>query len=173
MTARPWLPVPLLAGLFLLACTPESYLGTTGGGEVDNAGGGPPLKPATFTASVNPTPPPGYSILDEAPYQWQAYVYFDGAWVAVGHPRLTDAPSVRLVIDCNDPGIHDACTVHRSALIQVTVTRVSPGPALLCGYKSGFQFLDDFLLSTPIGPLSLAPVASSSQDPANQGTCFP
>lgn len=87
-------------------------------------------------------------------------------------PQATDTPSTPVVTDCNDLGIQDACTVDRSAMIQVTITDVSPGPALLCGHKSGFQFCDDGFLNTPLGTLSVAPVATSSQDPANQGICF-
>ncbi|MEZ4413983.1 MAG: hypothetical protein R2910_13420 [Gemmatimonadales bacterium] len=173
MIGRSWLHRALLSAVFLLACSQDSPVGSSEGGGSGNGGGNPTLNPATFKASVNPTIPPGYSIFGEMPYQWQAYFYADGAWVAVGHPQLTEDPSTLLVIDCNDPAIQDACTIHRSAMIQVTIRNVSPGPALLCGYKSGFRFYDDFLLSTPVGTLSVAPVASSSQDPMNQGTCFP
>lgn len=144
-----------------------------GGNGGDGGGGGSTLKPATYNASVNPTPPPGYTILGEAPYRWQAYLYDDGAWVAVGAPRATDTPSTPVVVDCNAPVVGDACTLHGSAMIQVTITEVSPGPALLCAYKSGFQFRDDFFLNTPLGTLSVAPAATSGQDPANQGICFP
>jgi len=172
MVRRSWIGVAALVGV-LLGCAGDPPLGTNVGGGGGEGGGDPTLNPARFTATVNPTPPPGYRILDEAPYQWQAYFYDDGAWVAAGRPQVTDAPRTVLVIDCNDPGIRDACLEHRSAMIQVTVTRVSPGPALLCAYKVGFQFLDDFLLNTPVGTLSLAPAASSGLDPANRGTCFP
>lgn len=163
----------VLAASLLLACAAGSPVADSGGN--GNGGGDPAplLKPATFTASVNPTAPAGYSIAGETPYQWQAYVYYAGAWVAVGGRQSTAAPSATLVIDCNDPVLQDGCTLHRSAMIQLTVSSAVPGPVLLCAYKSGFQFRDDFLLSTPLGNLNLAPVASSSNDPRNEGTCFP
>lgn len=173
MNGRPWIYGSLLAGILLFACSQDSPVGSSDGGGSGGGGGGSTLAPATYNASVNPTLPPGYSILGEAPYRWQPYFFDNGAWVAVGHPQVTDSPSTLIVIDCNDPGIQDACTVHRSAMIQLTITAVSPGPALLCAYKSGFQFRDDFFLNTPLGAMSVAPVASSSQNPANQGICFP
>jgi hypothetical protein len=165
----------LLAGCSLLACAQDSPVGSSDGdGSGDGGGGaGSTLEPATYNASVNPTPPPGYSILGEAPYRWQAYLYDNGTWVPVGHPQVTDSSATLVVIDCNGARTRDACTEHGSAMIQVTVTAVSPGPTLLCTYKSGFQFRDDFFLNTPLGNMSIAPVASSSQDPSNQGTCFP
>jgi hypothetical protein len=126
-----------------------------------------------LNASVNPAPPAGYCIFGSQPYQWQAYVYYNNAWVAVGSPQTSDGPSTLLEVDCNDVAMHDGCTLHRSALIQVSITKVEPGPALLCAYKSGFDWYDDFVLNTPLGTLSLAPVASSTQDPANAGFCFP
>lgn len=173
MIGGSWLNRMLLASVLLLACSQDTPVGTRDG---DGSGIGdedPPLAPATFNASVNPTVPPGYSIVGEVPYQWQAYFYFDGAWVAAGQPQSTEGPAALLVIDCNDLDIQEACTVHRSAMIQLTIREVSPGPALLCAYKSGFQFRDDFLLNTPVGTMSLAPVASSSQDSLNQGICYP
>jgi len=162
-----------LAGAFLLACASELPVGHTGGSGGDTGDPDPALQPATFTASVNPTPPPGYTISGDAPYRWQAYFYFEGAWVPAGPSRVTIDPAAVLVIDCNDPDLLDSCTVHRSAMITVTVAQVAPGPALLCGYKSGFRLRDDFLLSTPIGTMSLAPATSSGQDPLNQGICYP
>ncbi len=177
MIGRPWLYGSLLAGILLLACSHDSLVGTDGGGGSGGGGGGggggSTLKPATFNASVNPIVPPGYSILGDAPYRWQAFVRYNGVWVAVGVPQVTESPSALLVIDCNDPGIQNACTLHRSAMIQVTIAEVSPGPALLCSYKSGFQFRDDFFLNTPLGHVDLAPAAVSSLDPANEGICFP
>jgi hypothetical protein len=175
VTGRFRLHHALLAGALLLACSQDTPVETRGGdgGENGTGGANPTLNPATFKASVNPAPPPGYSIVGEVPYAWQAYVYLDSAWVAVGRPWLTEGPAATLVIDCNDPAIQEACTIHRSAMIQVTIRTVSPGPALLCAYKSGFRFYDDFLLNTPVGTLSLAPVAASSQDSLNQGICYP
>jgi hypothetical protein len=178
MNRRPWTPIALTAGMLLLACAGESPLGAgdgggSGGGGGGGGGGGPTLQPATYSASVNPTPPAGYTIPTEAPYRWQAYLYDNGAWVAVGRAQVTSDPSALMVIDCNDPVMGDACTAHRSAMIQVTIDATSPSPALLCSYKSGFQFRDDFFLNTPLGRMSVAPVATSSQDPGNQGVCFP
>jgi len=173
VTRRSWRHASLLVGGFLLACAHDSLVSTSGGNGTDGGGQPPALKPATFSASVNPTLPAGYSLSGETPYRWQAYLYYDGAWVALANPQATSEPTTVLMIDCNDPAIHDACTLHLSAMIQVTITNVEPGPTLLCGYKSGFQFRDDFLLNTPVGNLSVAPAASSSQDPLNQGSCFP
>jgi hypothetical protein len=175
MLRRYWLHHALFASTLLLACSQDTPVETRGGdgGEGGTGGANPTLSPATFKASVNPGSPPGYSIEGEVPYAWQAYVYLDSAWVAVGRPWSTEGPAATLVIDCNDPAIQDACTIHRSAMIQVTIRNVSPGPALLCAYKSGFRFYDDFLLNTPVGILSLAPVAASSQAPQNQGICYP
>ena len=166
---------PVAAGLLLLACSNHDFVasGGGGGGSGGGGGGGSTLEPMEFDASVNPTAPAGYSISDEQSYEWQAYIRYSNAWVAVGSPQSSGGLSAHLVIDCNDPGMHDACTLHRSGVIQVTVTQVSPGPARLCAYKSGFQWHDGLLLSTPLGTLSLAPVASSSQDPANLGVCYP
>ena len=168
MVWRSWLAGPLSAGFLLLACSNGDPVGSGGG---RGGGGGPTLEPAEFNASVNPTPPAGYSISEE-PYVWQAYIRYGDAWVAVGGPQASLGPSARLVIDCNDPGMHDACTLHRSGLIQVAVTQVSPGSVRLCAYKSGFQWYDGLLLNTPLGSLGLAPAASSSQDPANAGICY-
>ena len=174
MVWRSWLRGPLSAGIPLLACSNDDSVGSGGGGGGGGGDGGDPtLEPAEFNASVNSTPPAGYSISDQQPYEWRAYIRYDDAWVPVGRPQSSGGPSAYLVIDCNDPGMHDACTVHRPGLIQVAVTQVSPGSARLCAYKSGFQWYDGLLLNTPLGSLSVAPVASSSQDPANAGICYP
>lgn len=173
MSRRFRLSRAMLLGILLLSCSPETPLGSVDDGGTGTGSGNPTLHPATFRASVNPDPPPGFQILGEAPFQWQAFFYHEGAWVAAGPPRFTETPATRLVINCNDPALLDACTLHRQAMIQVTVRDVSPGPTLLCAYKSGFAYYDDFLLSTPVGTLSVAPAATTGQDPANQGTCFP
>ncbi|HXW96857.1 MAG TPA: hypothetical protein VEI47_04665 [Gemmatimonadales bacterium] len=161
-------------GILLLACAGTDSLGNGGGGGSGGGGESPTLAPMEFDASVNATPPAGYTIAsDEQPYSWQAYVRYGDAWIAEGSPQHSAAPAAHLVIDCNDPAMHDACTLHLPGLIQVTVTDVSPSPARLCAYKSGFLWRADLLLNTPAGSLVLAPVASSSQDPANQGACYP
>jgi hypothetical protein len=175
MNRRSWTSVALLAAVLLPGCAGESAVDTGGGSGSGGGGGagGSTLQPATYNASVNPALPPGYAIPDEMPYRWQAYLYDSGRWIPVGPPKATDGPAALMVINCNDPVMQDACRRHGSAMIQVTIDAVSPGPALLCSYKSGFQFRDDFYLNTPLGPISVAPVASSSQDPMNQGVCFP
>lgn len=166
---RSWLCGPLSAGLLLLACSNTTSSAVGGGG----GGGGSTLQPMQFNASVNPTLPPGYSMSDDQSYQWQAYIRYGNAWVAAGGPHTSVGLTTHLVIDCNDPGMHDACTLHLPGLIQVAVTQVSPGPARLCAYKSGFQWYDGLLLNTPVGSLGLAPVTSSSEDPGNVGVCYP
>jgi hypothetical protein len=171
MRWRSWLCGPLPAALLLLACSSGDFVANEGGN--GGGGGGSTLEPMEFNASVNPAAPAGYSIYGEQAYEWQAYIRYSDAWVAAGAPQTSAGLPVHLVIDCNDPGMHDACTLHLSGLIQVTVTQVSPGPARLCAYKSGFLWHDGLLLNTPVGSLSLAPVASSSQDPANRGICYP
>ncbi len=175
MAWRSCLSGPLSAGFLLLACSNNDSFGSGGAGGGGGGGGGgvPALEPAEFVASVNPTTPPGYSISAELPYRWQAYIRYGDAWVPVGSPQATSDVSADLVIDCNDPDLHDACTLHLSGLIQVAVTQVSPGPARLCAYKSGFLWHDGRLLYTPVGSLGVAPVASSSQDPGNAGICYP
>ncbi len=174
MVRRSWLRGPLPAAFLLLACSNTDSLGSGGGnGGGGGGGGGQALEPAKFNASVNPTSPAGYSIAGEQPYEWQAYIRYSDTWVAVGSPQISAGPAAYLAIDCNDPGMHDACTLHLSGLIQVAVTQVSPDPARLCAYKSGFQWHDGLLLNTPLGSLGVAPVASSSQDPANAGICYP
>ncbi|HTS89398.1 MAG TPA: hypothetical protein VMG41_12975 [Gemmatimonadales bacterium] len=174
MTWRSSLCGPLSLGVLLLACATNDSLGSWGGSAGGGGGGArPALEPMEFNASVNTTLPAGYSISDEQPYQWQAYIRYGDAWVPVGSSQTSDGPAADLVIDCNASQMHSACTLHLSGMIQVTVTRVSPGPARLCAYKSGFLWHDDLLLNTPLGDMSLAPVASSSQDPANEGICYP
>jgi hypothetical protein len=69
--------------------------------------------------------------------------------------------------------MHGACTQHLPGLIEVSVTQVTPGPARLCAYKSGFLWHDGRLLFTPLGSLEVAPVASSILDPGNAGICYP
>ncbi len=175
MVWRFWLSGSLCAACLLLACSNSYPMGSGGGGGGGSggSGGGPTPAPAEFNASVSPTLPAGYAISGAQPYEWQAFIRYNAAWVAVGSPHTSRGPAAYLVIDCNDPGIHDACTVHLPGLIQVTVTQVTPSPARLCAYKSGFRWLGGLLLNTPVGTLSLAPVASSSQDPANAGICYP
>jgi hypothetical protein len=157
--------------LFVACTTPSDHSGSPGGGG-GGGGGGSTLEPATYNASVNSTLPPGYSIYGIQPYQWQAYVYING-WVPADGPKYSMGPSAVLNVDCNGPVMTDACTSHLPGMIQVAVITVLPGPTRLCAYKSGFRLADGLLLNTPLGNLAVAPVASSSQDPANAGVCYP
>lgn len=143
------------------------------GGSGDGGGGvGPPLEPAEFNASVNPGPPPGYTIASEQSYRWQAYIRYADAWVPAGSSQATTGLTADLVIDCNAPAMHHACTLHLPGLILLSVTQVTPS-ARLCAYKGGFLWHDGRLLNTPVGTLEVAPAASSSLDPANAGICYP
>ncbi len=152
-------------------------IGCAGKGTTDPAGpggGGPPLplEPAEFNASVNPTPPAGYTIANEQSYRWQAYIRYADAWVPVGNSMATADVSADLVIDCNAAEMHNACTLHLPGLILLSVTQVTPS-ARLCAFKSGFLWHDGRLLYTPVGSLEVAPVATSSLDPGNAGICYP
>lgn len=174
MVWRDWLCGSLSTGFLLLACSNSDPIGSGGGGGGGGGDdGGRTLEPAEFNAYVEPALPAGYSISDETIYEWQAYIRYSDAWVAAGSPQTSGGPSVHLVIDCNDPGMHDACTLHRSGFVQVAVTWVLPGPVRLCAYKSGFLWRDGVLWNIPLGSLRVAPVVSSSQDPANAGICYP
>jgi hypothetical protein len=172
MVSRFRLAGALSAALLLLACASGGPADSVGSGD-GGGSGGPPLEPMEFNASVNPTAPAGYTIAGEQSYRWQAYVRYNDAWLAVGTPEATTDVSADLVIDCNDPALHGACTKHLPGLVQVAVTQVSPGPARLCAYKSGFLWHDGLLINTPVGSLEVAPVASSSLDPGNAGICYP
>lgn len=171
MIGRHWRAWRTVALFLLAGCAGRDATGHSGS---DGNGGGtpPPLEPAEFSASANPTPPAGYTIASEQSYKWQAYIRYADAWVAVGSPQSTADVTADLVIDCNTPEMHDACTLHLPGLILLSVTQVTPS-ARLCAYKGGFLWHDGLLLFTPVGSLGVAPVAASSLDPGNAGICYP